>query len=294
MKMKNPFNFDMDEFTYVTDHICPQCGGEMRAWIIKEGMEPRGSQVCMNLEIIDGKERWGGCGYRMQLKKEAENVAKKLSQSLEQKAYGYLAKNSIVANDKTLKRLLDGFIANEKETQQALTLSRYMAKEIAQGKTVHALYLGKTGTGKTHLAIGVAREMMKQSKFSKNAMFISYPEYYSLVQSMYQVQEAARTVELEIMYEIKKADLVILDDLGAEIGGIGESRKPTDNNIKMLTRILDAREEKNLIITSNLSGKDIINLYGERAMSRIRSNLKTSNGNERIIQLKDSADYRAN
>lgn len=292
--MKNPFNFDMDEFTYVTDHICPQCGGEMRAWIVKEGMKPRGGQVCMNLEIIDGKERWGGCGYRMQREREAKDVAQKLNQSLEQKANGYLAKNSIVANDKTLKRLLDGFVATEKETQQALNSSRYTAREIVQGDIVHALYLGKTGTGKTHLAVGVAREMMKLSKFSKNAMFISYPEYYSLVQSMYQVQEAARAVELEIMYEIKKTDLLILDDLGAEIGGIGESRKPTDNNIKMLTRILDAREEKNLIITSNLSGRDIINLYGERAMSRIRSNLKTSNGNERIIQLKDSADYRAN
>lgn len=292
--MKSAFSFDMNEITYVTEDRCPQCGGEMRGWIIKEGMKPRGGPVCMNLEIIDGKERWGGCGYRMQRKKEAENITEKLNQSLEQKAYGYLAKNSIVANDKTLKRLLDGFIAEEKETEKALNLSRYMAKEIAQGKKIHALYLGKTGTGKTHLAVGVAREMMKLSKFSKNAMFISYPEYYSLVQSMYQVQEAARTVEVEIMYEVKKADLVILDDLGAEIGGIGESRKPTDNNIKMLTRILDAREENNLIITSNLSGRDIINLYGERAMSRIRSNLKTSNGNERIIQLKDSADYRTN
>ena len=284
----------MDEFTYVTETKCPNCGGEMRAWIVKEDMEPRGGQVCMNLEVINGKERWGGCGYRMQRKKEIKDVADKLNQSREQRAYGYFAKNSVISNDKVLGRLLDGFFTEDKETKLALDLSRYTAQEMSENVIAHALYLGKTGTGKTHLAVGVAREMMRLSDFSKKAMFISYPEYYSLVQSMYQVQEAAKMVELEIMSEVKKADLVILDDLGAEIGEIGESRKPTDNNIKMLTRILDAREEKNLIVTSNLTGNDISKLYGERVMSRIRSNLKTKNGNDRIIQLRNSKDYRTN
>lgn len=293
-KIKRAFDFEMDDFTYVTDTKCPNCGGDMRAWIIKEGMEPRGGQVCMNLEVINGKERWGGCGYRMQRRKEIQDVAAKLNQSKEQRAYGYFVKNSVVSNDKVLGRLLDGFITEDKETKLALDLSRYTAQEMSENVIAHALYLGKTGTGKTHLAVGVAREMMRLSNFDKKAMFISYPEYYSLVQSMFQVKEAAKMIELEIMSEVKKADLVILDDLGAEIGEIGESRKPTDNNIKMLTRILDAREEKNLIVTSNLTGNDISSLYGERVMSRIRSNLKTKNGNDRIIKLRNSKDYRTN
>ena len=121
--MKNVFNFDMNELTYVTEQRCPQCGGEMRAWIIKDGMKPRGGQVCMSLEVIDGKERWGGCHYRMQLKKEAESVAILLNQSMEQKAYGYLVQNSIVPNEKILGRQLDGFITQDRETKQALDMS---------------------------------------------------------------------------------------------------------------------------------------------------------------------------
>ena len=279
----------MDKFTYVTEQRCPQCRGEMRAWIVKEGEEPKGGQVCMHLDEDDS---WAGCGYRMQREQEAKSVAERFNQTLEQKAYGYFVKNSVVANDKVLKRLLAGFFTKDKETKKALDMSYYIAKECTEGECVHAMYLGKTGTGKTHLAVGVAGEMMRLSNYSKTAMFISYTEYYSLVQSMYQVQEAARTIELEIMNEIKKADLVILDDLGAELGDIGDSRKPTDNNIKMLTRILDAREEKNLIVTSNLTGKDISTLYGERVMSKIRNNLKTNTGNDRVIKLKNIDDYR--
>ncbi|EOL81497.1 hypothetical protein UM7_02566 [Enterococcus faecalis EnGen0303] len=76
------------------------------------------------------------------------------------------------------------------------------------------------------------------------------------------------------MAEIKSADLVVLDDLGAELGvkQIDDRNKSTNFNNDTLNRIVEARQNKATIFTTNLTGKEMSQAYGERILSRIMSN----------------------
>ena len=64
-----------------------------------------------------------------------------------------------------------------------------------------------------------------------------------------------------------------LDDLGAELGGI-QAKSATSYNNDVLYSLLEAREERALIINTNLAAREIVEAYGERVLSRIQNNSK--------------------
>ena len=83
-------------------------------------------------------------------------------------------------------------------------------------------------------------------------------------------EQARKTITGTLMAEIKSADLVILDDLGAELGVKGNDS--TNFNNDTLNRIVEARQNKATVFTTNLTGKEMSQAYGERILSRIMSN----------------------
>lgn len=123
------------------------------------------------------------------------------------------------------------------------------------------IFYGKCGTGKTFLSECIASEIQKGktvlylAAFELNDFFIKYHScdinekgfYYSI---------------------ISDADLVIIDDLGTE---------PIYNKVTLeyLYLLLSARKNKPLIISTNLSPKEIFNRYGERIFSRLFQNERT-------------------
>lgn len=277
----------MKELTEVTAKKCPNCLGEMRAW--KHG---RGGHVCIHEELENGKMVWKGCGYSDLAKREARLNQYKYNQIIENKAYDYLKLNSVVGNANVLERKLSTFKTYDTSSDDVLRDMYNLVDEILEGKPAHCMLIGETGTGKTHLAVGICNELIEKSSFNKKVMFISYSELYSQMQTMFEIKEAMRDIEQNILKEVKQADLVVIDDLGAELGDIRSGKLPTDSNVKMITRILDMREDKALVITSNLTGKDIKEKYGERVTSRIMKNMRRADGSFRNIEMKNMKDYR--
>lgn len=55
---------------------------------------------------------------------------------------------------------------------------------------------------------------------------------------------------------MKKADVLVLDDLGAELGI--KNKVSTDFNNDILNRILEGRQNKATIFTTNFSGKQLV------------------------------------
>lgn len=278
----------MKELTEVTSKKCPNCLGEMRAW--KHG---RGGHVCIHEESENGKMVWKGCGYTDLAKREARLNQYKYNKAIESNAYRYLKSNSVVGNVNVLERKLSTFKTYDTASDNVLRDMYSLVDEILDGKPAHCMLIGQTGTGKTHLAVGICNELIEKSEFNKKVMFISYSELYSQMQTMFEIKEAMREIEQSILKEVKQADLVVIDDLGAELGDIRSAKQPTDSNVKMITRILDMREDKALVLTSNLTGKDIKEKYGERVTSRIMSNMRRDDGTFRMIEMRDMKDYRA-
>jgi DNA replication protein DnaC len=107
------------------------------------------------------------------------------------------------------------------------------------------LYLcGDVGTGKTHLAVAVMNELMRKQV---PALFVTVP---------------GRDLD-EWMETVKTADLLVLDDLGAE--------KPTAWVQERIFVIVNHRYREALptIFTSNIGPKDLAAQLGERTASRI-------------------------
>ena len=67
--------------------------------------------------------------------------------------------------------------------------------------------------------------------------------------------------EAAVFDRLTKANLLVLDDIGI--------RTPTDVDIEILTRAVNARAGKPLIVTSNLNAAELTNAFGARLASRL-------------------------
>lgn len=77
----------------------------------------------------------------------------------------------------------------------------------------HGLFFeGEPGVGKTHLAVAVLSQVVRTT--AARGLFCDVRELLKLIRSTYNA--AIRTTELEVLAPVMNAELLVLDDLGAE------------------------------------------------------------------------------
>jgi DNA replication protein DnaC len=131
------------------------------------------------------------------------------------------------------------------------------------------LLTGGTGSGKTHIAISILRELIKLNKiYRSNVCFITAPEFLLEIRNTFNKKvvdfdEHEPKTEEEIIDKYAGCELLILDDLGAE--------KSSDFAIQSLYLLIDRRNRnlKPTIITTNLSLKEIEEKLDARIASRL-------------------------
>ena len=103
------------------------------------------------------------------------------------------------------------------------------------------LFTGSIGVGKTHLAVGVLKRVIQEYK--AKGLFCDYRELLKKIQNSYNPQ--VNTTELELLKPVFAAELLILDDLGAQ--------KPSEWMWDTVALILNTRYNDKLrtIITTN-------------------------------------------
>jgi len=103
------------------------------------------------------------------------------------------------------------------------------------------LFTGSIGCGKTHLAVGLLREMVEQR--GATGIFCDYRDLLKQIQNSYNPQVA--TTELEILRPVFEAEILLLDELGAV--------KPTDWVWDTVAHILNTRynDKRTTLITTN-------------------------------------------
>ncbi|MDE7303841.1 MAG: ATP-binding protein [Oscillospiraceae bacterium] len=120
--------------------------------------------------------------------------------------------------------------------------------------------LGKTGVGKTHISLSIAREVVKKGYTAAYGSLLNYLRI--IEKEHFGRSENPETDTLQILIN---ADLLILDDLGSEFR--------TSFYESVMYNIINSRINLGLptIINSNLSAAELQNNYNDRIISRLFS-----------------------
>src|SRR5438552_16829123 len=103
------------------------------------------------------------------------------------------------------------------------------------------LLIGSIGVGKTHLAVGIIKELILSKAIS--CLFYDYRELLKQIQNSY--NDSVRATELEVLRPVFDTEILVLDELGAV--------KPTEWVWDTVSLILNTRynDNRTTIITTN-------------------------------------------
>jgi len=128
------------------------------------------------------------------------------------------------------------------------------------------LFHGDNGVGKTHLAVALMKEAIRRK--GAHAVFFETRDLLKLVRDTYNNQVEA--TELEVLRPVLEADLLVLDDIGAE--------KKSEWVEETLGLVVNTRysERRVTVFTTNLTDADNMepNSVALQLGLRIRSRLK--------------------
>jgi DNA replication protein DnaC len=106
---------------------------------------------------------------------------------------------------------LDNFVVYNESLAKAVDQARRVA-DAFPAVTKGLLLEGQPGVGKTHLAVAVLKQAIQTT--GARGLFYDTRELLRVIRSTY--DPSIRTTELEVLRPVMGADLLVLDDLGAE------------------------------------------------------------------------------
>ena len=141
---------------------------------------------------------------------------------------------------------LDGFETAFRGADSSLSRAHLTARKFVEAYPVDTagkglLFTGSIGVGKTHLAVGVLRRLVVER--GVQGLFCDYRELLKSIQNSYNPQ--VQTTELELLQPVFAAEVLVLDDLGAQ--------KPNEWVWDTVALILNTRynDKQTTIITTN-------------------------------------------
>ncbi|MCX7058857.1 MAG: ATP-binding protein [Proteobacteria bacterium] len=144
-------------------------------------------------------------------------------------------------------RSLESFVAETEAQRQALDFALNYAAHFDEALETgcSALFIGKPGTGKTHLAVGIGLHLMNRD--SRTVLFSTVIRALRRVKDTW--SKGSKEKEAEAIASLTSPDLLILDEVGVQFG---------------------SETEKFILFDSNLDLGGVRTYLGERVFDRLR------------------------
>lgn len=205
---------------------------------------------------------WSKCPRCAEDEREAERVAAELKAREEKKQAWQRKIGESGIPDRFQDRSLQSFVAESEAQQKALQTAEWYAdtfdEALKTGRSM--LFIGLPGTGKTHLAAGIALRIMRRD--NRTALFLTVMRAIRRIKDTW--ARGSTESETQAIASLVFPDLLILDEVGIQFGSEAEKL--------LLFDVLNERYEKRkpTILISNLTQDEVTDYLGERIIDRLR------------------------
>lgn len=207
---------------------------------------------------------------------ETEAMTEELREQEQTKADSYKAQKDykIFHNQNVITdiNLLNASFGNYEtsETEEIANKERAVTayQKLKNDEVFNIWLTGHPGVGKSHLAMSILRNLNETGEKNRSCLFVSVDEMLLRIRDSFNNHDSKYT-EGYFVDLLSSVDFLVLDDLGAETGGTGTTKKATDFTLRVLYAIANSRQNKSTIVTTNLSRDLLIKMYDPKLISRL-------------------------
>lgn len=209
------------------------------------------------------RDIWVGCPACARQSEEARLEAERIAEGKRKAAAWAKVMGCAGIPERFQNRTLGNYIPENPQQERMLAVCRDFAGdfELVRRTGRSMLLLGLPGTGKTHLSVGIALQIME---CGRTAVFTTASRIFRSIRDTYG-KKSERT-EGEAMAAYTQCDLLIIDEVGVQRG--------SDFERDALFDVINERYEnlRPTIILSNLTLEECKKYLGERVFDRLREN----------------------
>lgn len=211
----------------------------------------------------EGKTIWSPCPDCSLRDSELEAAKKREGEATDRQRRIEARLNRAGIPKRFREKTFENFLADTEKKRAVLAVAKDFAERFEQHKKIGStlIFAGKIGTGKGHLAIAAAQQVMAGGQ---SVFFATAREIVLMLRAGWGGQSGAAASEIETLRMLTSVDLLVIDDVGVQFG--------SDAERDQLFGVIDGRyrDLAPTIITTNLNRALLKEVLGERSYSRLR------------------------